>query len=343
MTEVIKIKDFEKNSFIRGLNPRAFHLILYPTEQCNFRCVYCYEDFEIGKMPQWLVSAVKELIQSKVATLDKLSLSWFGGEPLLAKRTLFDMAKFALKVGEMNDCKISGDLTTNGYLLDLQTLKKLVELKQNTFQISIDGDQEGHDKTRVMRNGKGSFEQIWKNLINASKSDLDFKIRLRIHISDLNHESILKFFELYENSIIAKDSRFVLFFHSINNLGGDQEVIKSLNSKKTAKEMVLKLRERYEQKAINLEADGKYICYASKPNSLAIRADGNLNKCTVALSDDRNSIGKINPDGTLTINNQKHSNWIKGFTTLDSWQMGCPLSYMNHNSNVGDIKVKEVS
>lgn len=342
MVNIAKIKNFEKDSFIRGLSPNSFHLIMYPTEQCNFRCVYCYEDFEIGKMPQWVVSASKELIKSKIKSLDILRISWFGGEPLLAKRTLFDIAEFALSEGSKHNCKVSGDLTTNGYLLDFKTLKKLVDLQQNTFQISIDGDQEGHDKTRVMRNGKGSFEQIWDNLIQASSSKLDFSIRLRIHISDLNHETILKFLDRYENSILGKDKRFVLFFHSINNLGGDQEVISSLNSKETAKQFIEKLKKRYEGTTVDLEKKGDYICYASKPNSLAIRADGNLNKCTVALSDERNNIGKINPDGTLTVNNQKFSTWIKGFTTLDSWQMGCPLSYMNNNSTVGDIQVKKV-
>jgi len=342
MTEADKIKSFDKNSFIRGLNPKSFQLILYPTEQCNFRCVYCYEDFEIGKMPQWVVSASKEFIKNKIKNLNKLNLSWFGGEPLLAKRTLFDIAEFAQSEGRKHNCKVSGDLTTNGYLLDLKTLKKLVDLQQNTFQISIDGDQEGHDKTRVMRNGKGSFEQIWDNLIQASRSKLDFSIRLRIHISDLNHETILKFLDRYENSILGKDMRFVLFFHSINNLGGDQEVISSLNSKETAKQFIEKLKKRYEGTTVDLEKKGDYICYASKPNSLAIRADGNLNKCTVALSDERNNIGKINPDGTLTVNNQNFSTWIKGFTTLDSWQMGCPLSYMNNNSTVGDIQIKKV-
>ncbi|MGO2478489.1 MAG: hypothetical protein ACTH7Q_09025 [Pseudoalteromonas sp.] len=116
-----------------------------------------------------------------------------------------------------------------------------------------------------------------------------------------------------------------------------------MTAKRTAKELAKDLTNRYSKKSKKLDSMGHYICYAGKPNSLGIRANGNINKCTVALDDDRNNIGKINPDGTLTLNNEKFSTWIKGFTTLDSWQMGCPLSYMNNNSTVGDIPIKKVS
>ncbi len=132
------------------------------------------------------------------------------------------------------------------------------------------------------------------------------------------------------------------FFKAIENLGGDNsDNIKPLTDQRTAKKFAKIQTEKYNN-SVNLNKNGNYICYAGKPNSLAIRANGELNKCTVALSDEKNRIGKINSDGSLTIDNQKISTWIKGFTTLDSWQMGCPLSYMNSNSTVGDIQIKQV-
>jgi len=38
-------------------------LILMPAEQCNFRCIYCYEDFTIGKMSKTTIEAIKQLIR----------------------------------------------------------------------------------------------------------------------------------------------------------------------------------------------------------------------------------------------------------------------------------------
>jgi uncharacterized protein len=341
-TKVEKIQGFSKQQLINSLSNEQFQLILFPTEQCNFRCVYCYEDFEIGKMPDWLVEATKILISNKIPKLSKLYFNWFGGEPLLAKDIVFEIAEYTFNLAKKYNCDLSGDLTTNGLLLDVKTLEKLISLKQDSFQISIDGDKESHDKTRVTRTGRGSFDKIWQRLLDAANTDLKYSITLRVHITDLNQDSVLEFCNRYDKTLAA-DSRFTLFFKAIENLGGNNESkINDLTSERSAKELVFQLNQRYSDQNLKVDESSNYICYAGKPNSIAIRANGNLNKCTVALNDDRNSIGKINRDGSLDINNQRFSSWVQGFSTLDSWQMGCPLSYMNHHNSVGDIQFKKV-
>ncbi len=337
------VKGYSRQNIISSITNEMFHLIIFPTEQCNFRCVYCYEDFEIGKMSPSLVASIKLLISHKIPKLKLLDLSWFGGEPLLAKDLVFELAEFSQNLAIKYNCKLSGEMTTNGLLLDVKTLTRLVNLQQNKFQISIDGDKEAHDKTRITRTGRGNFDKIWQRLVDVAATSLDFKITLRVHITDVNQKSVLNFCNLYDQTLLF-DSRFNLFFKAIENLGGNTDAINNLIGKNNAKDFANNLTKRYTNDCTTSNSDsrGKGICYASKPNSLAIRADGNLNKCTVALGDERNNIGKINPDGTLTINNHKYSSWIEGFTTLDSWQMGCPLSYMNNHSSVGDIQIKRV-
>ena len=39
-------------------NEKYLNLIIMPTEQCNFRCKYCYETFEKGKMHQSIQEAI---------------------------------------------------------------------------------------------------------------------------------------------------------------------------------------------------------------------------------------------------------------------------------------------
>lgn len=338
------VKGFERKDVMYSLRNDIFNLIIFPTEECNFRCVYCYEDFEIGNMPHWVVDATKQLLTNKIKNLKYLSFSWFGGEPLVAKRILFEIAEHAYELCEKYNCQFLGELTTNGFMLDTGTLKRLVSLKQSRFQISIDGDQEVHDLTRVTKNGRGSFSRIWQRLLDASETNLDFHITLRIHVTDLNHDAIERFLKLYDQHL-AIDDRFSLFFKAISNLGGDQGKVHNLIGKKSAANFVAELNHRYYG---NITNKANYICYASKPNSLAIRADGSLNKCTVALKDDINRIGHINKDGTLTIQQQKFGSWISGFDTLDKWRLGCPLSYLNahpekKNVTVGDINVIQVA
>jgi len=319
------LKGFNARELKFAVSPERFHLIMFPTEQCNFRCVYCYEDFSVGKMPEWVVNATKTLLAKKIPQLRILELSWFGGEPLLAKDIMLDLAQFAHDLAQQHGCVLMGETTTNGSLLDVGTLTRLVALKQTRFQISIDGAKDVHDKTRLTRNGRGSFARIWRRLIDAAATELDFHITVRVHVTSQNQASVEEFCQLYSQHL-AQDPRFSLFFKAIENLGGDNQAqVLQLSDAGAPRKVAALLQERYDPKP----SAEHYICYAAKPNSLAIRANGSLNKCTVALQDDKNQIGKINPDGSLEIHQQKFSTWIQGFTRLDSWSMGCPHSYLD--------------
>ena len=79
-------------------------------------------------------------------------------------------------------------------------------------------------------------------------------------------------------------------------------------------------------------ASEPYICYAARPNSLLIRSNGRIGKCTVAFDDDRNDLGKVEDDGTISIDNQKLTPWIRGLGTLDVADTGCPIQNMGHSS-----------
>jgi hypothetical protein len=56
-----------------ALSDRTLHLILLPTEQCNFRCTYCYEDFAIGRMERETINAVKLLLDRRFDGLQGLA------------------------------------------------------------------------------------------------------------------------------------------------------------------------------------------------------------------------------------------------------------------------------
>ena len=66
------------------LATNILNLTVLPTEQCNFRCVYCYESFCRGGMSPVVVTALERFLDLRAPGLDRLSIAWFGGEPLLA-------------------------------------------------------------------------------------------------------------------------------------------------------------------------------------------------------------------------------------------------------------------
>ena len=52
-----------------GVSPKLLELIILPTEKCNFRCTYCYEDFELGKMPEAVQRGIENLITHRAPGL----------------------------------------------------------------------------------------------------------------------------------------------------------------------------------------------------------------------------------------------------------------------------------
>lgn len=348
----------------RALYPKMLNLIILPTEKCNFRCTYCYETFEMGKIKRPTIDGIKNLIKARIekGTLEALDLGWFGGEPLLALDAMVEISQYAKDLYDAGVLKqLSGDTTTNGYLLTPKTLRTLVGLKQQTYQVSLDGFGEGHDQTRQYASGAGTFKQIWSNVLAARDSDLDFSMMLRLHLTAENGESIS---ELVDNIIkeLKDDRRFTVFFKTIENLGGPNAGSIEKMQKEVAGVRVRALSRLLKDSGFSVSAVldgpesaregvdetegiearpnaqanpdtgapaapkgyGGYICYASKPNSLMIRSDGRIGKCTVMLEDDRNTVGRINPDGTVVLDNDRVSVWMRGFKSMDAMELGCP-------------------
>jgi len=311
---------------------RSLELILLPTEQCNFRCTYCYEDFSLGKMTRDVIDGVKNLISKRASELKFLKISWFGGEPLSARDIVYEISQHAKNICESNGIKFQGGMTTNAFLLTETVATKLYILGIRNFQISLDGPKKTHDLTRQRIDKSGSFERIWNNLLDLRNSKLLVSIILRIHITPENYESL---FLLIEDLKIyfGGDTRFKIFFKAIANLGGkNAKNIQTLN--KDVKEIAIeKLIEAVDNKLNVISVKDSlvpFVCYAAQANSFMIRADGTIGKCTVALNDSRNSIGKILKDGTMQFESGKILPWIRGVRTLDKNTLYCPLMGMDN-------------
>ncbi|NJM19347.1 MAG: radical SAM protein [Richelia sp. RM2_1_2] len=335
------IKSETLENIIVSLNPSYLNLILFSTEHCNFRCTYCYEDFKIGKMKPEIVSGIKNLLHHRYKTLKLLEISWFGGEPLLAKDVIFEISETILSLQEQNpDLNYAANLTTNGYFLTKQVAEELINYGISLYQISLDGDQQLHNTTRVLSNGKGSFDVIMSNLLALKEIEAEFTVRLRIHYQKSTYIELKSLIDIL-NDNFGGDLRFQFHFKSVEQLGGENdEDIEALSPiEKTEIEAYLKnfVADSRQIDSLNNQ-DNQYICYASKPNSLAIRANGRIAKCTVALDDERNDIGYIQEDGKLCLFQEKLKPWIKGLENLDLKTLACPWGSLNHNKKIESSK-----
>ncbi|MFZ2315780.1 MAG: radical SAM protein [Gammaproteobacteria bacterium] len=319
-----------KEKLLSIITNKFIELIIFPTEQCNFRCVYCYEDFSFGKMKKNTVEAIKRLILHRVNELDGIKVTWFGGEPLAAKDIIFEICDFIkqLKVEHPHFQYVS-DMTTNGYRLNIETLSKLVAHGVTRYQISLDGTEENHNKSRVRLDGAGTFAPIWDNLLSAKATDLNFSIILRLHITPENLEDMYRLIDLIKLNF-GQDKRFTVFLKAIENLGGPNsgsfKTLRGQDKKDVVSNLYAYLGD--EIKATKLNDNGPYVCYAAMTNSFVIRADGKICKCTVALSDERNILGELKDDGTIAISPDKLALWTRGIKSQSLSELSCPMYQM---------------
>ncbi|MBQ0897425.1 radical SAM protein [Micromonospora sp. U56] len=312
--------------FAASFSNDLLHLILLPTEQCNFRCTYCYEDFSIGTMKPAVVNGVKRLIERRMPGLRQLHVAWFGGEPLIALNIVEDVSRF---VKELSDRSVeviySAEMTTNAYRLDLETASRLCQLGIEQYQITLDGPQHHHDRTRLQRNGEGSFERIWDNLIALRNSDLSYRVCLRVHVTPANLPDMPGFIRLLREKFL-EDQRFSILIKAVGRWGGPNDQTMQVLE---GPEKTQALNALHEKALPGIKEESIYtpggVCYASRANSLMIRANGEIGKCTVALSDPANSIGRLLEDGTLQLRNSVLRPWLRGWSSGDSEVLGCPL------------------
>lgn len=334
----------DKTTLAPFMSPRMLELIILPTEQCNFRCTYCYEDFEIGQMEEHTIEAIKKLIVARLPGLQVFSISWFGGEPLMAKGVIYEITAFAQRVCAEAGVKFGSNMTTNAFGLDRLTFDRLMDLSVRAYQISIDGDEEQHNKTRKLMSGRGTFQRIWSNLLEMRGHSGEFNITMRLHIHENNIDSI----RVLLGKIVQEfggDPRFVIFMKAVGNWGG--ESVKSLNLVRDSKDIIAEFEQMLTERgwyANRGGGKGEHVfkpCYAARPTSFVIRADGSLAKCTVAFNDARNKVGHINPDGTLTIENEKMRTFMRGFQTLDEKALHCPMNGMPKLEEIKVIKFEK--
>ncbi len=313
----------------------SLELYVNSTEQCNFRCKYCYEDFAKGRMTQTVVESVKRFLVKRMAGRKRLYLNWFGGEPLIASDIVLDISRYAKALCESSDIALTGSVTTNGWNLGPALMSELVSAGLLFYQITLDGDRESHNSMRVRADGKGTFDEIWNNLLALHQTDLKFTVLLRVHLRPGNLPGIRSLFSLVRRELEG-DQRFMLGLHPLLDLGGPlRGSFETLSDKECIALCSDLKRELGDQLIVygdgagvddsaKTEGCGLAVCYACKSNSFLIRSDGSIGKCTVALNADFNAVGVLNADGELSLNQSRFKKWTHALYTLEPAHLECP-------------------
>lgn len=317
----------------------VMHLVILPTEACNFRCTYCYESFARGKMNRDTINGLKALVKEKATNLSQLNISWFGGEPLLSLDVIEELSHSFQASAKENHIHYACDLVTNGYLLTKEVFQKLLSWEIRQFMITIDGIGDVHDSRRHFAGGGNTFDTIIENLQAVKEVDDQFEITIRVNFDDSNLEETPKLIEFLKDSF-AEDNRFGVLFRPVGRWGGENNDDLPVCSRIVANHKIWEFSDDAVSKGIGLSpmVSGSLmpsgsVCYAAKPHSLVVGSNGQLYKCTVSLEEERNHVGKIHEDGSLDLDYDKIALWVTSGEETDSVCQSCfyrPACQGNH-------------
>src|SRR5262249_55235570 len=104
---------------------RTHGLIIMPTGKCNFRCTYCYETFEEGRMAEAAAGARSRGIAGTGGPAERFGRGFFGGEPLICSDLVLRFSRQAFRSLASRGLPYAAGIATNASLLTPELFEQL--------------------------------------------------------------------------------------------------------------------------------------------------------------------------------------------------------------------------
>ncbi|MDO4750261.1 MAG: thioether cross-link-forming SCIFF peptide maturase, partial [Eubacteriales bacterium] len=190
-------------------------LCLHVAHTCNLNCSYCFAgqgkyrgeqalmSFEVGKQ-------ALDFLIAHSGTRRNLEVDFFGGEPLMNMNVVRRLVAYAREVEKEHGKNFRFTFTTNGVLLDDDTIDFLNREMHNVV-LSLDGRREVHDRFRVDHAGKGSYDLViprFQRLVEKRGSKSYYVRGTYTHhntdfVNDILHMADLGFTELSMEPVVC--------------------------------------------------------------------------------------------------------------------------------------------
>ncbi len=288
-----------ENNQANTIKDNKLSLIIKVTRDCNFNCFYCYERFNKTYLNIENANIILDFIKKYVEKfhINIITVSWFGGEPILNLGIIEYLTNELVKYAKSKNIMMGFSITTNGYLLTKNTIKRLLDNYISMFQITIDGDKVQHDQNRVLKTGEGTFDVIYNNLKSFKEFNNEFNVIIRTNFS----KDMLNKMENYYKKIskLCRDERFSALFHTIVDFSNMEHLVTDMDILNEMKQ-AFNLGVSFSRATDFLKPEASE-CYAFDDNSFVIDSNLRVSKCTVS-NFQRDFIGLINKDGELMTN-----------------------------------------
>ncbi len=191
--------------------PKSVTFVL--TEECNFRCTYCYlvhknsksrMSFEVAKAAIDYLMEHRELFPEEQVNWD-----FIGGEPLLEVELIEQILEYSRRRAYELDhpwfTRCGAGITTNGANYGTPRVQQFIKRYRDLVGISmtIDGPKHVHDIARVYPDGSGTYDTVVANVklwleqfpgvatkVTIAHENLPFLAESVLHLFDLGIKEI---------------------------------------------------------------------------------------------------------------------------------------------------------
>lgn len=270
------------------LDSKTLYQVIQPTANCQLGCGYCGQNHTKALLDDVQMDAIVDRVKYKLENnnkFDTLEIGWFGAEPLMGLTKIRSLTPRLKELADNYNLGYFSKMTTNGLSLKLNVFLDLVKnYHVQSFEITLDGTEEYHDKRRFLKSGEKSYKIIMENLVSILNYEgydqLNAAITIRCNVDQNNDEAAnLLIDELKALGLNKKIRNF--YVAPIHSWGNDAH-LKSLEVEQFADKeiewLMYCLKNEFSTSILPIRK--KQTCMAVDPTAELVDAYGNIYNCT---------------------------------------------------------------
>lgn len=289
----------------RAKSTKSLYLLLTTATSCNLACSYCFENrVRRTEMSPITLKATTDWIDRWVRDhdIEHISLTLFGGEPLLAPELAFRCLEAIHDTCRTSPAALEYVLlTTNGLHGDKELLAKLAEAGVTAAQVTFDGD---HVTNNVRRRGRRNllagidvYDTIMANLRAYARY---FDLTVKVNFDKTTIETVPQLFSDLQSIAGLDPSEYrvkiepIAIWKPTGSQQNKEQQLYDSSGKELAKAFATIIRAaEATSTGLDLSAMFPTPCMVSSPSSFLIEPDGSLRSCISAFGLDEFYVGSV--------------------------------------------------
>ena len=301
-------------------NENLVNITIYPTQACNARCFYCFEQKEQKIwMSEQTVDQVIDYITHTLTEENELVYRWFGGEPLLGQK-IIDRIINGVNAYFGGKLTYHSVVITNSSLITDELMEKFVTTWHvRKVQTTIDGYRDEHEKRKAyVDRSIDHYQQTIDNIRKLLNAGI-FAI-CRFNIDNYNKDQLGAILD--DLAEFKDNSKF--FFHAatLRNKSDDEATAQKRYIYPEHYEefynyvLNLLFEKGFYKDVINiLPMRKRNVCLACAIGGLIINSEGKFFRCLQHHLDDENCVGDCSVG---LLHNEAYKRWFSHINRLPS-------------------------